>query len=178
MTQFWPNFKGWFLGPSLTDSNCHGDIYSGNICSGKICPFQHNLSCYDLILIKLLELNFLGPFLDKTSIDQNNFWTKIFLGLIFLLFWLKNFLNQKFLFPKFFRATFFYPKHLGLKFFFDSKFFGSQIFVIDFLDLNSFFWTNHNWTYFFCRIINNINNYNRNHNLMDFDKIEINLVFF
>ena len=31
LTCFWWNFKGRILGTSRTDSNCHGDIYSGNI---------------------------------------------------------------------------------------------------------------------------------------------------
>ena len=26
-TQFWPNFKGIFLGPNLTDINCPGNIF-------------------------------------------------------------------------------------------------------------------------------------------------------
>ena len=46
VTRFWPNFKGRFLGPSLTDVNCHGIICLGNICPGHICSYQHNLSCY------------------------------------------------------------------------------------------------------------------------------------
>ena len=46
LTKFWPNFKGCFLGPYLTDANCHGAICSGNICPGNICPYRHNLSCY------------------------------------------------------------------------------------------------------------------------------------
>ena len=31
LTRFWPNFKGSFLGPFLTDANCHDNICPGNI---------------------------------------------------------------------------------------------------------------------------------------------------
>ena len=31
LTRSWPNFKGRFLRPSLTNANCHSDIYPGNI---------------------------------------------------------------------------------------------------------------------------------------------------
>ena len=44
VTQFWPNFKGRFLGPSSTDSNYNGDICPSNICHGDICPHQKYLS--------------------------------------------------------------------------------------------------------------------------------------
>ena len=30
---------------SRTESNCHGDIYQGNICLGDICPYQEYHSC-------------------------------------------------------------------------------------------------------------------------------------
>ena len=48
---FWPKFKRRFLGPSLTDANCHGDICPcsicpGNICPGDICPYQIYISLY------------------------------------------------------------------------------------------------------------------------------------
>ena len=46
LARFWPNFKGRFLRPSWTYSNCHGDICPGNICHGDICPCQEYLSCY------------------------------------------------------------------------------------------------------------------------------------
>ena len=61
LTRIWPNFKGMFLGPFWTDSNCHNDICPGNICPGNkchsdicprnicpcdICPYQEYLSCY------------------------------------------------------------------------------------------------------------------------------------
>ena len=45
LTWFWWNFKGRFLWPFRTDSNCQGDICPHNICLGDICPYQH-LSCY------------------------------------------------------------------------------------------------------------------------------------
>ena len=46
VTQFCSNFKGRFLGYSLTDANCHDAICSGNVCPANICPYQHNVSCY------------------------------------------------------------------------------------------------------------------------------------
>ena len=39
MTQSWPNFKGRFLEPSLTDANRYGKICLVNICPGDICPY-------------------------------------------------------------------------------------------------------------------------------------------
>ena len=46
MAHILPNFKGRFLGPSLTDYKCHNDSCPGNICPGDICPYQEYLSCY------------------------------------------------------------------------------------------------------------------------------------
>ena len=46
LTWLWPNFKDRFLGPFLTYSNCHYDIFSGNICPCDICPYQEYLSCH------------------------------------------------------------------------------------------------------------------------------------
>ena len=47
---YWPDFdqtlKCRFLGPSLTDFNCHDDICPGNICPGDLCPYQEYLSCH------------------------------------------------------------------------------------------------------------------------------------
>ena len=40
LTQFWTKFSVSFLGPSLTDVNCHGDICPGHIWPGDICPYQ------------------------------------------------------------------------------------------------------------------------------------------
>ena len=45
LIRFWLNFKGRFLGPSLTDANCRSDIFTGNICPSDICPYQEYLSC-------------------------------------------------------------------------------------------------------------------------------------
>ena len=44
LTLFWPNFKAMFLGSSLKDANCHGDICPGNICPRNICPYQEYIS--------------------------------------------------------------------------------------------------------------------------------------
>ena len=46
LIRFWPNFKGRFLGPSLTDVSCHSYICPGNTCPGDICPYHEYLSCY------------------------------------------------------------------------------------------------------------------------------------
>ena len=40
-TQCWPNFKGRFREPSITDANRYGGISPANIC-----PYQEYLSCY------------------------------------------------------------------------------------------------------------------------------------
>ena len=45
-TQFWPNFKGRFLGLSWTDFKNCSNICPGNICPVNICPYQEYLSCY------------------------------------------------------------------------------------------------------------------------------------
>ena len=39
-------YKSTFLGPSLTDANCHGDICQSNIYPGDMYPYQDYLSCY------------------------------------------------------------------------------------------------------------------------------------
>ena len=59
LTQFWPNFKGWLLGPSLTDANPLGYICPGKICPGDICPYQEYLSCYWLNFDQTLKVGFL-----------------------------------------------------------------------------------------------------------------------
>ena len=41
LTWFWWKFKDRFLETSRTESNCHG-----NICPGGICTYQEYLSCY------------------------------------------------------------------------------------------------------------------------------------
>ena len=46
LAQFWPNFKGRFMGPFWTYPNCHNDICPGNISPCDICPYQEYLSCY------------------------------------------------------------------------------------------------------------------------------------
>ena len=41
LTRFWPNIKDILLGSSLTDANCHDDIFLGDICQ-----YREYLSCY------------------------------------------------------------------------------------------------------------------------------------
>ena len=131
MTRIWPNFKGRFLVPSITDANCHGNICQGNICPGDICPYQQYLSCYWSDFDQTFWThNFRGP---KCS------WTKLLQTQIF--FWSKIFLDTKFFStPKFFRTQkFFNPKLFQTQFFPDTKFFQT------FLRLNIFwnFWDFH-----------------------------------
>ena len=91
LTWFWPNFKIWFLGPFLTDANCHDDICPGNICPGDICPYQEYLSYYwpDLTNFKVgswdhLNANCHGDIFPhnicpgKILKDQNFCWKKFF----------------------------------------------------------------------------------------------------
>ena len=130
LTRFWPNFEGGFLGPSLTDANCHGDICQSNICPGDICPYQDYLSCHwpnfdQAFGIQLLEASIFfdrNPF-TKILLDPN-FWDP------------KIFLDQKFCEHKIF----------GPKFLFGHKFFWNKFFLgINFLRhkrfFNSIFWT-------------------------------------
>ena len=42
---FWPNFKGRFLRPFWTYSNCNSDSCPNNICSCNICTYLEYLSC-------------------------------------------------------------------------------------------------------------------------------------
>ena len=46
LTPYWPNFKGRFQKPCLTDANRYGDICPITICSGDIWPYQEYLSRY------------------------------------------------------------------------------------------------------------------------------------
>ena len=48
LTRFWWNFTGRFLGTSRTDSNCHSDIYPGNICPGNICSGHNCIYVFEL----------------------------------------------------------------------------------------------------------------------------------
>ena len=137
MARFGPNFKGRFLGPSLTDANCHSDICPGNICPGNICPYQEYLSCY-------------WPNFDQT------FWTRFFAGFEFL--WTQNFVDSKFLWTqKIFDLKLYQPKKiLDQKLFFSPKScliknYGSYIWTkkrfFDNMFLNQrFFWINIFWT--------------------------------
>ena len=76
LARFWPNFKGRFLGPSLTDVNCHGDICPGNICQGDICPYQKYLICYCQILTNISAV--INPISTKLKVLTilNRFWPK------------------------------------------------------------------------------------------------------
>ena len=58
--RFGPNFKGRFLGPSITDANCHGDICPGNICPGNIIHIKNIWAITDPISTKFFWPNFWG----------------------------------------------------------------------------------------------------------------------
>ena len=69
VTLFEPDFKIRFLGPSLTDASCHGEICPGNICPDDICPFLIS----QMLKIKLTWFwrNFKRRFLWLSLIDFN-----------------------------------------------------------------------------------------------------------
>ena len=85
--------KDRFLGPSLTDANCHGDICQTNICLGHICPYQEYVAqfwpnIWDPIILQALTF-LIEIFLPKFCLTQ--------------IFWdLKIFSTKYFVSPKFF----------------------------------------------------------------------------
>ena len=89
LARFLPNFKSRFLGPSLTDVNCHGDIFQGKICPDNICPHHKYFSCYWPDYDKTYLTQFFGTiifdqfFWSKNLVDPKLFWTKIYLILNF-----------------------------------------------------------------------------------------------
>ena len=109
---FWLNFKDRFLGLSLTDANCYGDICQGNICPGNICPYQKYISCYWSDFDQTFWTQFLGAFFGPRNLlypklfDLNSFW------------------------PDFFLPKFFSPNFLDLSFL--TQFFSEQRFWVDF----------------------------------------------
>ena len=121
LTQFWPNFKGRFLGLSWTDSNTVTFVHIWNISAAT-----------DLILTKLFRPYILGA---KIFLDHN-FFHQIFLDHNFV--WPKLFWFQHLLWPNNFRTkTCFEPKFFSDHNFLDSKYFGSKFYTIIFLDLYS-----------------------------------------
>ena len=147
LTQFWPNFKGRFLGPSLKDANHHGHICPGKIYPGDICSYQQHLSSHWLDFDETLKLgswenifnlNLLYQiFLDKKFFDPKLLCAQCHFGLNFfsamIFFHLdKKILNLKFLSPKFFWIQILLLKFCGSKicldwFFFIFNFFGPKI---------------------------------------------------
>ena len=133
LTRFWPNFKGRFLGQSLSDSNCYGDdIYPGNICPGTNRPYQQYLSCYwadfdQSFWIQFLEaLIFIDHnFLDQTSLDPNIF------------VYLKFFFDLNSLGPDFFNLKSVVPIKFWTYIFFGSNFF-ELIFLTQILCTSNF----------------------------------------
>ena len=81
---FWLNFKDRFLGLSLTDANCYGDICQGNICPGNICPYQKYISCYWSDFDQTFWTQLLGAFFGPMNLLYPKlFWAKFFLTRFF-----------------------------------------------------------------------------------------------
>ena len=117
LTRFGPNFKCRFLGTSLTDVNC-----DGNICPGNICPWQEYLSYY-------------WPNFDQT------FWTQFFGGLNFFL--INILLDPNFFDPKCFWTICWAEYFIDPKQFLDLHYFAPKLFRLFgptvFLEQNSFY---------------------------------------
>ena len=107
LTRFWPNFKGRFLGQSITDAKCHGDIFPGNIFPGIICPFPEYLSC-------CWPNNEQTFWTQLWGLNDNIFCSKFFWHNFFWpqnVFEQKNTLNPNFFEPHIFDWTFFLTQH-------------------------------------------------------------------
>ena len=115
LTRFWPNFKGRFLGPSLTDSNCHSDICPGNICPGDICPYQEYLNCYWSDFDQTLKVGFWNHFLLIPTVTvtfvQATFVLETFVHIRDISAVTDPILNKLF-WPNYFRALIFWPNIL------------------------------------------------------------------
>ena len=130
VTQFWPSFKGRFLGLSLTDANIHVDI-----CSSNICPYQHNLNCYLPDFDQTFGTQFFAPISQLLQTQfWPNFWDPIFWGPWFL--WTKIFLDKISIDPSNFFYSFLTQIFVGpnklfvnLTFLFTYLFFGNIVFV-------------------------------------------------
>ena len=114
LTRFWPNFKGRFIGPSLTDSKCHSEICTGNVCPDNFFYIMNSSDVPDPILTQ-----FSGALI---FLDQHSFWPKFFRPKIF---WTWYFFG-----PKVFRTKFFLTRNLFDPTFFGNRFFGPTIFRI------------------------------------------------
>ena len=135
ISQFWPNFEGRFLGPSLPDAICQGNIFPDNICPGDIfwpnfVGASTNFFRSKIILIKiLLDTNF---FLTQNVFDQLFFYPKCFWTQIFLTknsfdpksFGAQIFLDQNFVRSKHFGSKFVGPNCFGTENIYDPKIFG------------------------------------------------------
>ena len=76
LTQFGPNLKVTFLGPSLTDVKYHGDICPCNICSRDICPYLQYLSCYLTNFDQTSKVGFWGHLYRMLYVRVKFFQTK------------------------------------------------------------------------------------------------------
>ena len=123
LAQFWPNFKGRFLGPSWTDFNCYGKICRGNICPGDICSYQEYLSWYwhdfnqSLKVGSWDHLKHIPTLTKKQMFCQKKNFNKKFSGqkqIFAKQNFAKNFLPKKFC-QKFFAKTIFNQKKICKK---------------------------------------------------------------
>ena len=108
LIKFLPNFKSRFLGPSSTDTNCHGD--SRQIISSDICPYLSQLLLTQF-LPNLLESILQGLiFLDQHLVSPKS--KKIWVNQDYFTFYFlsKNCLDPKFLLAKFFGTKVFRTK--------------------------------------------------------------------
>ena len=132
--QFWPNFKGRFLGPSLPDAICQFNIFLDNICPDDICTklFRTQFcGVQNSIWLKFCQT--------QTFFNPNCFWPKFF--------WTQNLFEPKiFLTQKSFGQKSFETKFTGAKILFDRNILDPSFFWQIFLDpkifmTNKFFWT-------------------------------------
>ena len=124
LIQFWPNFKGRILGPSLEDAN-------SILLSSQHMSWRHlSISAISQLLLSQFLPNFWEPIFFGALIL---FWNKFILTLIF--FRPTIFVYPKFFYclhPNIFWSKKFFCQHLDLKYFeptiFNTTFFWTQIF--------------------------------------------------
>ena len=68
LNQFWANFKGRFIGPSLTDSNCNDDICTSNICHGD--QIKLNKTYFNWIELNKRKTNLKSRCLTSTRVCE------------------------------------------------------------------------------------------------------------
>ena len=141
LARSWPNLKVSFLGPYLTDVNCHGDICPHTIQYVSCQLFGGLNFCRQIFLSiwnpkiygsNLIRTDFFDPklfwFWHKIIFDPS-FWTHFFWTKTFLIqnsSWPKFYLNSKFVGPKFsWIKNVFWPQFFWI---FDQNLFYQKIF--------------------------------------------------